>query len=175
MAAWNWVKTHGAVSKTMLSVSEQVLGLSLLAFLAACAPAAPRPSEAAPPHAVQNQRLKTLMREFNALMFEQLYTALELQEERRRKSSRIAEAATELAGAAEQLPLFIAELSLNGEERAAFLGHAQALRSQADVLREAALQGDGAAIGVAIEELGDACIGCHRLFRKGSPDLGVPR
>lgn len=164
-----------SVSKRVLSGRGQVFSWSLLVLLTACAPATPRPSEVTARHAVQNQRLRTLMREFNSLMFEQLYTALELQDERRRKSHRIAESAKELASAAGQLPLFLPELSLNAEEQAAFLGRAQTLRTQADVLREAALQGDGPAIGSAIQELSDACIGCHRLFRKGSPDLGVPR
>ena len=116
-------------------------------------------------HAVHNAQLREVMQGFNNLMFEQMYTELELDEQRLRYSQRIAKSAGELAKAAENLPRIAEGLGLTVNEKTLFLERAAELQTKATHLQEAALNKDANAMRHWLLRMEITCNNCHRLFR----------
>ena len=145
--------------------------IAVLLSTNACFPPAHRRLEVRPEegegtlHAVQNERLREVMQGFNNLMFEQMYTELELDEQRLRHSQRIAKSAGELAKAAEALPRIVEGLGLTANEKTLFLERADELRAKALRLQEAAESKDANAMRHWLLRMEITCNNCHRLFR----------
>jgi hypothetical protein len=125
-------------------------------------------------HAVHNTRLRKVMQGFNSLMFEQMTTELELDEQRRRQSQAIAESAAELAKTAEKLPRIADDLSLTESEKTLFLKRAAELQTKAARLQEAALNQDANAMRHWLLRMEITCNNCHRLFRGAKSSLTQP-
>ena len=154
--------------------------IAVLLSTNACFPPAHRRLEVRPEegegtlHAVQNERLREVMQGFNNLMFEQMYTELELDVERVRRSRKIAESAAELAKTTEYLPRYADELGLSPSEKALFLERADELRAKAVRLQEAAEGKDANAMRHWLMRLEITCNNCHRLFRGPRSQSGHP-
>jgi len=116
-------------------------------------------------HAVQNDRLRAIMNEFNALMFEQMYTELELDQQRRKKAKAIAEAAAALNRTVTELPGILSDLQLTADEQDVFRGLAVDLQRQASALEEHADRGDVEALRPMLYRMNTTCSACHSLFR----------
>ena len=116
-------------------------------------------------HAVQNERLRAIMGEFNALMFEQMYTELELDRQRMRKARAIADAAAALNKTINELPGVLSSLQLTPEEQDIFRGLAQELQDQASQLEEYANRGEIETLRPMVLRMNTTCNACHSLFR----------
>jgi hypothetical protein len=116
-------------------------------------------------HAVQNEQLRAIMNEFNALMFEQMYTELELDQQRRKKAKAIAETAAVLNRTVTELPGIMSDLQLTADEQDVFRGLAVELQSQASALEEHAARGDVEALRPMVYRMNTTCNACHSLFR----------
>jgi hypothetical protein len=116
-------------------------------------------------HAVQNEQLRVIMNEFNALMFEQMYTELELDQQRRKKAKAIAEAAAALKRTVTELPGILSDLQLTPDEQAVFKGLAVELQSEASELEEYAARGEVEALRPMLYRMNTTCNACHSLFR----------
>ncbi len=105
------------------------------------------------------------MNEFNALMFEQMYTELELDQQRRKKAKAIAEAAAALNRTVTELPGILSNLQLTADEQDVFRGLAVDLQRQASSLEEHADRGDVEALRPMLYRMNTTCNACHSLFR----------
>lgn len=116
-------------------------------------------------HAVEDARLREVMSEFNSLMFEQMYTELELDQQRRLKARSIARAAANLNRTVGELPKILFNLQLTPDEQDIFRGLAADLQDQAQVLEKRAESGDMEALKPMIYRMNATCNACHSLFR----------
>ena len=116
-------------------------------------------------HAVEDARLREVMSEFNSLMFEQMYTELELDQQRRLKARSIARAAANLNRTIGELPGILFNLQRTPDEQDIFRGLAADLQHQAQVLEKRADSGDVGALKPMIFRMNTTCNACHSLFR----------
>jgi hypothetical protein len=123
-------------------------------------------AEATTLHAVQDARLRHLMREMNSLMFERMRTELELDQERRQKAVQIGRIADEMAQTVVYIIDSLPRLSLNEHEETAFLTLAERLRNQVKLLQEQAEHNYLDAIPGTLRHITTTCTMCHQLFRK---------
>ncbi len=116
-------------------------------------------------HAVQDARLRILMNEMNALLFERTPTELELDQVRRQKATQIADVADAMSRAVDEIVQNLPQLSLTGEEESVFLVLAGRLRDQVTTLQAQARGNYVDSIPGTIEQMSATCDGCHQLFR----------
>lgn len=117
-------------------------------------------------HAIMDERLRTLMAQMNALMFEQIRTEVELDHERRLKSGKIAEAARQLQHSIEQIQQVRPGLNLGHDDEAAFAGLATKLKSEAQQIESLAASGKLNELKPLLAETEQSCMACHSLFRR---------
>lgn len=117
-------------------------------------------------HAVTNERLRTLMAQMNALLFEQIRTEIELEEELRQKTFRIADAAAEIQQAADIILTIRPSLQLGQSDDATFAALAGKLKGQAEHLQDLARRNQVDALPEAVAQIQGTCVACHSLFRK---------
>lgn len=117
-------------------------------------------------HAVQNHQLHQLMAQMNSLMFETFRTELEIDKERRRQASQIADTARELSGTIDAIPATLPKLGLNDAEQVSFLALARRLHEQSQGLEQLARANQIDAMGPALQQMTLTCNACHQLFRK---------
>lgn len=117
-------------------------------------------------HAIQDARLRNLMREINHLMFERMRTELEIDQARRRKAAQIGQTAQEMAqtvaGIADSLP----RLSLEADQQAMFLTLVDQLQNEIRMLKTQAGHNYIDAIPGTLERIATVCTQCHALFRE---------
>ncbi len=116
-------------------------------------------------HAVQNERLRALMDEMNALLFERMPTELEIDRERRLKAAQIADVADTMARTVDGVVQSLPQLSLDAEEQTVFMVLANRLRQQVATLQAQARGNYIDLIPATMERIGATCDGCHQLFR----------
>lgn len=117
-------------------------------------------------HAIQDARLRALMREMNSLMFERMRTELEIDRERRQKAAQIGRVADEMARTVVDIIDSLPRLSLEEDEKIMFLILAEKLRSQVKMLKQQADHNYIDAIPGTLERITTTCAACHQLFRK---------
>lgn len=134
------------------------------------------PASAAGPalHAVRSERVRQIMVRMNALLYERMYTALELDRERARQLAALADTAAELAGTADAIPEALSDLDLPVEERTTFQALANQLYTRALELQGLAAANRYHALDAAIERLNETCNACHSLFRNPIPKAYEP-
>lgn len=117
-------------------------------------------------HAVHERRLDGLMRQMNSLMFDNLRTELELDRERRKHALKIAEEASALSKAVDQITDTLPNLNLSPEEQTLFLSLAKKLHDQAAVLKHQAQSNHIDAMPATLGQMSKTCTSCHQLFRE---------
>jgi len=117
-------------------------------------------------HAVQNERLSDLMLRMNALVFEQIRTEIEIGQDRRRKTLRIAEAAGKLQQSVDLIVAVQPSLNLEQHESVAFVALANKLKKQAIQLENLARDNQIEALAESMTQITNTCKACHSLFRK---------
>ncbi len=117
-------------------------------------------------HAVHGKRLRALMGDLKALLFERQLTQIEIDEDRRRYlvrtvevSNGLLESATHIAESADDL---------REDERASFLALQNKLVSQTRALRVLAESGRSQAIAPQFQAITTTCNACHSNFRDAS-------
>lgn len=117
-------------------------------------------------HALQNERLRELMVRMNRLVFEQIRTEIEIDQDRRHKALRIAEVAGELQQSADAIIAARASLNLGQSESTAFIALATKLKGQAIQLESLARHNQIEALPEVMMQITNTCTACHSLFRK---------
>lgn len=117
-------------------------------------------------HAVHGKRLRTLMHDLEALMFERQRTQIEIDEDRRRYLARTVEVSNGLLESATH----IAESAddLREDERASFMALQDKLVSQTKALSMLADAGRAEAISAQYGAITTTCNACHCNFRDTS-------
>jgi len=115
-------------------------------------------------HAVHGKRLRTLMRDLKALLFERQRTQIEIDEDRRRYLARTVEVSNGLLESATH----IAESAddLREDERASFMALQNKLVSQTRALRMLADSGRSQSISAQFGAITTTCNACHSNFRE---------
>lgn len=117
-------------------------------------------------HAVRDNQLRTLMDRMDSLMQERFMTEHQLDDERRKYSRQIAEAAKNMASTVDAIMAAMAGLQLEAAEQTTFKALAAKLREQTQQLQMQAQQNQIDAIAVSVHEINTTCTSCHALFRK---------
>lgn len=133
---------------------------------AAAVPAGPPETGEPAMHAVQNDRLQSVMRQINNLVYGQLGNEINLSRERQTKSAEIAKIAGELAQSQKAIIETLPSLKLKPEEESAFIALAEKLRNGAERLGESADQNQLQSVPAQLDNITNTCISCHTLFRK---------
>lgn len=120
-----------------------------------------------PAHAVHSRQLRKVMRHMRSLTFSRM--PQELGDSNRLSPERASSIASELVAAADEIVMAAPGLSLTADERIAFVGEADALRSRALDLRQGASTGDARAVDAAFSSIENSCSHCHALFREAAP------
>ncbi|MDD1623013.1 MAG: cytochrome c [Methylococcaceae bacterium] len=147
-----------------------VIGATLLsACTATSQPAAPAglPDTGQPAlHAVSDARLRELMDQMNALMFERFMTQPEIDRERRIHAQKMADAAEKLGSAIDAILSRLPALNLNQDEQLTFRALAGKLGEQAHALNAQAKLNHIDNIEPMLDQMTATCSSCHTLFRK---------
>jgi hypothetical protein len=116
-------------------------------------------------HGLMVERINTLQRSIEVLVFEQNRTQSELDQTRRRRTADITAAAIELRDSLEEVVVLEPNLGLSAGDRSVFLALAQRLRDDSEELAELA---NGRRVGSlvdAVARLQSSCDSCHSLYR----------
>jgi cytochrome c556 len=155
--------------------------LGALLALAGCAGSGPiryerRLEEVPAPaaHAIHDERLEQVMRGLERLQVERLPQALDLGQERERRTAELVEVALALAGSAERIRAVAPALGLDGADREAFLDLASQLEERARDLAEGAPRLPPEALRDRARSVGATCNACHERFLAGPPPGGSP-
>lgn len=126
-------------------------------------------------HWVQEEELRTLMREIDAAT-RSAWMPQELAEEPRRadagqsaRFTRVAELALVLAESAGRIPSTVANRRMSEADRRAFTALSAALEDQARALGSAATQHQREEMEAALTQIGETCVSCHSRFRDFTP------
>ena len=127
-----------------------------------------RPPETGEPamHAIQNNRLQEVMNQINTLVYSQMYSEINLSEERQLKTQEIARIAQELASSESAIIDTMPTLKLKPGEQATFAALAEKLRTSAVQMETLASQNQLQRIPATLEAITSTCTACHALFRK---------
>lgn len=117
-------------------------------------------------HAVHGKRLRTLMRDLEALLFERQRTQIEIDEDRRRYLARTVEVSNGLLESAAHIA--DAASDLREDERPSFMALQNKLVSQTKALRILATTGRAEAIAPHYRAITTTCNACHSNFRDAS-------
>jgi hypothetical protein len=142
-------------------------------FLSACNAASQTPVHDKLPdtgrpalHAVSDARLRHLMDQMNALMFERFMAEPDIDRERRHYALKIADAADKLGSTVDGILSRLPALNLKPDEQTVFRALAAKLRDQADTLKAQAKLNRIDAIEHELNQTTSTCLSCHALFRK---------
>jgi cytochrome c556 len=127
-------------------------------------------------HAVRSDRLSDVMRELNSLTSEQMRLPQEMDgtAARQQQAGEVAKVATKLAGDAALLGDMLDGTKIPEQDRPAFMGFAQKLRTEALALKTAAEDDDLHAMNTQLDAVITTCNACHSAFR-GLPPVDVQR
>lgn len=117
-------------------------------------------------HAVRDNQLRTLMDRMDSLMQERFMTEHQLDDERRKYSRQIADAAGNMASTVDAIIASMVGLQLSAAEQTAFKALAAKLREETRQLQQQAQQNQIDAIATSVHEINTTCTSCHALFRK---------
>jgi cytochrome c556 len=149
-------------------------GLLSLAAGVACAgqpPAVPYLEDTGRPavHAVHGQRLQTIMRRLEALMFERQRTAVDIARERRTHLRETQAVAEELLAS---IPYIVPSAEdLSDEDRHVFEGLVTKLEAQVRGLAVLAGEGKADVIPRQFDAITTTCNACHTSFRELAGDV----
>ncbi|BBL70974.1 hypothetical protein [Methylogaea oryzae] len=137
---------------------------------AGCAPTpGQRQSADAPRHGLHEERLRQLMQEMNALMFERYLTQPDIDRQRRSKAREIAAAAAAMADTLKEIQLSRTRLPLNATEHTLFATLTDRLSQQIQQMRQQAESGQTESLPQIREDMRATCAACHLLFRDNRP------
>lgn len=145
-----------------------ILGVLLLVACTAEQHTNPRLQNTGKPalHAVQSERLQHLMQRLNDLMFERMLTEVELDRERRQRTSEIAQVASSMLQTVNDIPNALPTLALSPGERQTFLQLSSQLGEQVALLKQEAELNYVDAIPKRLQRVVATCNACHRSFRQ---------
>ncbi|MGR9108254.1 MAG: hypothetical protein ACU843_15140 [Gammaproteobacteria bacterium] len=136
-------------------------------------PAGGLPDNADPAlHAVQNERIHELMTEMNSLMYDRMRTELDIEQERRRRTTQIAAVARSMSATIDGVITTLPTLNLRTDEQKTFAALVEKLKTQADQLEGQASRNEFGAIPQTLERMKRICAACHQLFRKSGSGEG---
>lgn len=117
-------------------------------------------------HAVHDNELRELMLRMDVLMQERFMTEVQVDNERRKYTQRIADTALRLSQTVDTIVGKMPGLSLTQVEQSTFLALASKLNQQARSLNEIARHNRVDEIDGALHQINTTCVSCHALFRK---------
>lgn len=117
-------------------------------------------------HALRDNQLRELMDRMDSLMQERFMTEQQLDQERRKYSRQIAEAAGKLSTNVDAIIASLPSLQLSAAEQNTFLALASKLREEMSQLKLNAEQNHIDSIADNLHEINTTCTSCHALFRK---------
>lgn len=120
-------------------------------------------------HAVHGKRLRALMQDLEALLFERQRTQIEIDADRRRYFEQTVEVADGLLESAEHIAEAVDDL--RAEDRAGFIALQTKLVSQTRALRALAEAGRADAVAAQYDTITTTCNSCHSSFRDTSDRL----
>jgi hypothetical protein len=119
-------------------------------------------------HAVESQRLQTLMRELNRLAPERFPKEFDVRRARARRLDEVSAVAESIASTAKRMPEAIADVDLGARDRKVFVRLAHELHDEALELQRVAAARDARAAEAVLNRLMTTCDACHSLFRRTS-------
>ena len=117
-------------------------------------------------HSVQSERLKVLMRELDDLMFERMLNEVQIDRQRRYRTTEIAVVAEKLLTTVKYIPDALQELSLDEKEKEIFLNLSKKLTQQMTFLKQEAEKNYVDAIPKRANQIIEICNACHHIFRQ---------
>ena len=117
-------------------------------------------------HAIQSQRLKSLMHELNDLMFERMLNEVQIDRQRRYRTEEIVRIAEKLLNTVEYIPRALQDLSLVQEEQQIFLKLSEKLKQQVILLKLEAENNQVDLIPKRANEIVETCNACHHVLRQ---------
>jgi len=122
-------------------------------------------------HAVHGDRLNDVMKELNSLTSEQMRLPQEMDgtAARQQQAREVSRVATKLAADAALLGNMLDETKISEQDRPAFMGFAQKLRTEALALKTAAENDDLNAMNTRLNAVITTCNACHSAFRSLPP------
>jgi cytochrome c556 len=116
-------------------------------------------------HAIQQERLKSIMAEISRLAVERLPQEIDTSAMRDRKSEELADCATELADDAEAISDTLVDVRISAEDRRVFEAYVEKLRTGALEMADIARRHDARAMAAKYDEIMSTCNACHSSFR----------
>jgi len=147
------------IPRRLAAAATLLLGTVLACSLARPPATPPEPALAE----VHSQRLRDQMQRLQDVAIDDLSDAVRAPTVRRDLSN----IAIDLEQIASRLPDVVYSLDLDEDQRSHFVLFADSLGASAIRLGEAAPSASGAVIRERIDEVNDACAGCHWAFRAG--------
>jgi hypothetical protein len=117
-------------------------------------------------HALMSDQINVLVRQIDMLILDQHRTAVELDQERRRKAVQVANAASGLQRSADLIIAMQPQLSLTPESAAVFAQLALQFREQGVYMEDLARQNRFDVLQSEIETARATCQACHNLYRE---------
>lgn len=117
-------------------------------------------------HAVQNTRLKEIMKELNALTYTQMLGEIDTSKPNQIRTKEIARIAGQLAANQKAVIATLPSLDLNPSEQSTFISLVHKLSSSAEQMQTLANQNNVQALPAAMDAVASTCTSCHTLFRK---------
>jgi len=116
-------------------------------------------------HAIQGERLKSVMNELNDLMFERMLNEVQIDQQRRYRTEDIVKVSETLLQTVKYIPKALPTLDLDQQEQQVFLKMAEKLTEQVSMLKQEAERNHVDAISARIDHIIDTCNACHQVFR----------
>ncbi len=117
-------------------------------------------------HALKSEKLRLLMAQMNSLVFEQIRTEIELDQERRTDTLKIANSAHELQQSVDSILAAQPSLGLAPNESFSFTALADKLKGQAARLEDLARRNRFDDLPPTLTQITSTCSACHSLYRK---------
>lgn len=120
---------------------------------------------AADMHRVQTDQLKGIMRKMNSVIYEREYTAMDIDEERVRRASEIAQIVTRMSQEVTEVGKTQLYAKLDKAEREMFAQYAEELAKHGKALQEVSASERARAFVPAMNKMVQTCNACHDRFR----------
>ncbi|MGR9051633.1 MAG: hypothetical protein ACU84J_03210 [Gammaproteobacteria bacterium] len=117
-------------------------------------------------HAIQDERLRQVMKQIDSLVYAQMLGKVDLSRERKLKTEEIAGIARALADNEKAVIATLPSLHLNADETSVFSALADKLRDGALAMETLAEQDRWQDLPAVMTSITSTCTACHALFRK---------
>jgi cytochrome c556 len=152
-----WMMWVGGVGLSLLTACQRLDRRTAPSVVSGTGPAAL--------HAVQSERLKSVMARLSVLGFERLPQEMSENNRRAAQLEKASETALAMAEAAKQIHGALDDLSLEPADQRVFRALADRLRGQAVELGSRTRRGDVSGSNSSLKEINATCVACHTLFR----------